>query len=122
MKIEIIGVYPIDACEPCHLFEILITDHNGVIDVGDFTQDWPGKPKSSWQVPWDERVLDATGEKDVLGPFPREIVADGDLRVVFFFHYLDFDRPLITPAGEIPVPAATDRPRRLDFLHYESPC
>jgi hypothetical protein len=122
MKIVIIGVYPVGVSEPCHLVELLISNHNGTIDIANFTQESPGQPKTNWQVPWDERVLDAAGEKDVLGQFPNEIVADGDLRVVFFFHYLDLDRPLITPVGRIPLPVLTDRPDRLNFLQYESPC
>lgn len=122
MKIEIIGVYPVDeAQEPCHLIELQITEHSGPIDVGAFTQEWPGKPKSSWQVAWDERVLNPEGTEDQLGKFPRNIVADGSLRLTFYLHYLSVDRPLITPAGEIPIPTPSKRPARLNFLKYMVP-
>jgi hypothetical protein len=122
MKVEIIGVYAVDAREPCHLVELRISDHIGEVDIGRFTQEWPGKDRSSWQVPWDERVLNEEGTKDAMGRFPRNVPVDGSARVAFFFHYLNFDRPLITPAGKIRIPDAGALPKRLRFMEYKSPC
>lgn len=122
MRISFVGVYPVDAPEPCHLIELLISDCVGVIDVRDFTQEVPGQSQDYWQAPWDERVLDATGQHDLLGRFPQQINAHGEVRIAFFFHHLDFTRPLATPAGPVSVPAPSDRPDRLKFLLYEEPC
>jgi hypothetical protein len=122
MQIDVIGAYPVEAPESCHLVEIIVREHRGPIDVGSFTQHISGRPQDSWQVPWDERILDANGNKQLLERFPRDIIADGPLRLAFFFHYLRFDRPLITPAGEVALPPPTKRPDRLAFIEYESPC
>jgi hypothetical protein len=122
MVIDVLGIYPVEAPEPCHIIELMIRGHVGVLDVGAFTQERPGQPRSNWQVPWDERVLSTDGTKDLLGQFPVRIASDGTaLRLAFFFHYLDFDRPLITPAGELALRDPEDKPDRLAFLNYESP-
>ena len=40
MHIEIIGVYPVEADEPCHLIEIMINRSEGdEVDLGQFTQE-----------------------------------------------------------------------------------
>jgi hypothetical protein len=122
MRIEIVGVYPLEAPEPCHLVEVLIRDHADPLDVGTFTQELPGEPRSNWQVPWDERALSADGTSDLAGRFPRRIESDGaPLRLAFFFHYLDIDRPLLTPAGDLPLPPGRPRPDRLAFMTYDGP-
>jgi hypothetical protein len=123
MVIDILGIYPVESPEQCHVVELMIRGHVGVLDFGAFTQERPGEPRSNWQVPWDERVLSVDGTKDLLGQFPSKIESDGKpLRLTFFFHYLDFDHPLITPAGELALQSPEDRPDRLAFLNYESPC
>jgi hypothetical protein len=123
MVIDVLGIYPVEAPEPCHIIELMIREHIGVLDVGAFTQESPDQPPSNWQVPWDERILNADGTKDVLGQFPAQIKADGTpLRLVFFFHYLDFHRPLMTPTGKLALEPPVEKPDRLAFLEYESPC
>ena len=122
MRVDILGIYPVDAPEPCHLIELMVRDYTGVLDVGAFTQERLGQPTSNWQVPWDERVLSPDGSRDLLGPFPAKIQSDGTpLRLAFFFHYLDLRRPLITPAGELALRAPQEMPDRLAFLTYEGP-
>ena len=64
------------------------------------------------------RPLTTGGE--LLDPGPLAPI-DGDARIVFFFHYLDPGRPLLTPAGRVPLPRATPRPRRLAAIAYEEP-
>ncbi len=121
-QIDVIGIYAVEASQPCYLVELLIRQHTGPIDVGRFTQATPGQPQSNWQVPWDERVLNSDGTADLLGRYPSKIVADGTpLRLAFFFHYLNFERPLITPAGDVILPSAETVPSRLAFLEYEAP-
>ena len=92
--LKIIGVHPIEAAEPCHLIEIELMEAPGSeFDFGDFTQEAPGEPRSNWQVAYDERSLD-----------------DSLLRWAFFFHYLDFQRPLKTPFGDMTPPRETPIP------------
>ena len=43
------------------------------------------------------------------------------MRYAFFFHYLDFEKPLVTPAGSLSVPKATNAPAHLKDIEYESP-
>src|SRR5262245_1786495 len=120
MLIEVIGVYSVQAHEPCHLVELWIRGLIGALTVGEFTQEVEGQPRDNWQVPYDERVLNQSGTVQIEDPFPQEIENDGgDVRLAFFFRYLDFARPLETPIGPVPLPAATTKPSRLHFLKYE---
>lgn len=118
--VEIVGVYPVpNAPEPCYLLEVRIIDSPG-FDIREFTQDVPGQPERNWQVPYDERVLSAGGDEIVptRWPTPPEVLS-GDVRLVFFMHYLDLSRPLRTPFGEIPLPEPSEQPERLAMVEYE---
>ncbi len=122
MNVNIIGVYPVEeTAEPCYLIEVVVDDFQGDVDLAEFTQEIPGQPRENWQVPWDEYVLDEKGVSGELAPFPGPLRVFGSQRIAFFFHYLDFSRPLITPIGQVHFPMATQRPDRLSFMGYESP-
>jgi len=103
---KIIGVHPIPADEPVHLIEFLVEGDGKDFDIGEVTQEDKAQPKSNWQVPYDERLLDET---------------DGTARWAFFFHYLDFSKPLLTPFGSVPLPKPTQAPAHLQGIEYESP-
>ena len=105
-KAKIIGVHPVEANEPVHLIELLVEGDTDAFDIGEVTQEVPGQPRSNWQAPYDERVLEES---------------DGKIRYAFFFHYLDFKKPLITPAGSLSVPKPTKQPAHLKEIEYESP-
>jgi len=121
MRIDIVGVYRIRSRQPCHLVEVRISKYRGPLDLVAFTQESPDQDRDNWQAPWDERVLNLEGTKDMLGQFPRRIQVDGELRLTFFMHYLDWDFPLITPAGELELPDSEEVPDRLKFITYEEP-
>ena len=89
-QVDVVGVYPVDADEPCHLVELHVRDFVGVFDAGEFTQEAPGQPKDNWQVPYDERLLDSNGFPIVSGNVFPEFKSEGSMRLTFFFHYLDF--------------------------------
>jgi hypothetical protein len=123
MKIEIIGVYPVRANEPCHLVELWVRELYGDLPMCEFTQELADRPRDNWQAPYDERVLDVDGTSQVSERFPQSIDSDGnDVRLAFFFHYLDSSKPLLTPSGPVQIPSETKRPSRLKFFKYESPC
>jgi hypothetical protein len=103
---KIIGVHPIEADEPVHLVEILVEGDVDNFDIGEVTQEVPGQPKSNWQAPYDERVLEELKQKR---------------RYAFFFHYLDVEKPLLTAAGSLSVPKVTKAPEHLKDIEYESP-
>jgi hypothetical protein len=122
--VEVLGVHPVKAREPCHLVEIVIRNNVGKFDQADFTQVWPGKDRSSWQVAYDATFLESDGSEMKLAwmlnrddpTFWRR-----DIRLAFFFHYLRLERPLQTPLGEVSIPAVSPRPERLAFMRYSPP-
>jgi hypothetical protein len=86
------------------LIEIKIEPANAKIDWGEFTQPIPGEPRSSWQVPYDERSIAKTSG-----------------HWAFFLHFVDVARPLSTPLGERPLPRPTPIPSHLVSIKYEAP-
>lgn len=121
---RVLGVYPVKSDEPCHLVELVIEGSDTPVEIGDITQEVPGLDRSGWQVPWAERVLDKSGEK-ILAKAPeldgRPELLQGAVRLVFFLHYLDLARPLITPFGDLPLPLPSKRPARLRMVRYQAP-
>lgn len=105
-KATIIGVHWVETDEPVHIIELLIEGDTEDFDVGAVTQEVAGQSKSNWQAPYDERVLEESDRK---------------IRYAFFFHYLDFKKPLITPAGSLSLPKPTSKPAELKDIEYESP-
>ena len=123
-KVEIIGIYPIEADEPVHLIEIIIKESEGVFDIGEFTQEILNEPQANWQVPYMEYILDSEGDKILADDFEANSKPElwiGNMRIVFFFHYLDFTKPLKSPFGNIILPKETKLPQRLKIIHYDSP-
>jgi hypothetical protein len=122
--VEVVGVYPVVAAEPCHLVELIVRENDEPFDVGAITQADPACPRSEWQVPYEEKLLKSSGDGVLHDPWrgPGEPSSwKGSVRLAFFLHYLDLDRPLLTPFGEVPLPPPTERPARLDDLAYEAP-
>ncbi len=104
--IRIIGVHPIPANEPCHLLEIELRVPSDQFDFGLVTQEMPDQPEANWQVAWDEQQV---GDEAATS------------RWAFFFHYLDFGRPLLTPLGPITLPEPTPVPDHLKAIEYYEP-
>jgi len=116
MRIEVVGVYPVAAAERCHLIELLIAEAEPAAHaVESITQEAAGQSRDNWQVAYDEHYLTSDGERQC------EPASAGEARVAFFFHHLDFRRPLLTAAGPVPLPPPSPRPSRLDFIDYEGP-
>ena len=107
MRIEILGNYRIGN-EPWRLIEIQASDVQGALDFDSFALPVPGQPRSNWQVPWDERVLSDGKRSD-------------EVRACFFL-FVESDEQLLTPAGPVTLPPASERPRHLDFVQFEDPC
>jgi hypothetical protein len=104
MSFRIIGVHPIEAAEPCHLIEVELSDGSAGFDWGEVTQGAPGRDRSNWQVAYDEQELD-----------------DNANRWAFFFHYLEFNEPLLTPGGPVALPVETPLPEHLRHVEYDAP-
>lgn len=103
---RIVGVYPIKANQPVHLVELLIDGSGDAFAFDEVTQEQPNRSQTDWQVAYDERLIEEV---------------DGKARFVFFFHYLDFTRPLVTPVGPLPLPRPKPLPARLRSIRYEAP-
>ena len=88
---EIIGLYPIEAKEPVHLVEIRIKNSQGLFDIYNFTQEVHGQPKTNWQVPYNEKILDEKGNNVIADGFSVTNISSlctGNVRIIFFFPIL----------------------------------
>jgi hypothetical protein len=103
MPFIIRGIHPVEAKEPCFLIEAEVNGEDS-FDWGKVTQENPMQPSSNWQVAYDEQLIDA---------------ARGAW--VFFFHYLDFNKPLLTSAGSVELLPPAPRPAYLDDVEYFEP-
>ena len=120
MKIEILGVHPVESEVPCHLIEIVVEGHGEALDLIKLTQRNETLDRRHWQVPYDECLLSEDGTAaEEYARSPIEL--QGRLRLAFFFHCLDLDRPLETPIGEVRLPPSATRPERLSFIQYYEP-
>ncbi len=120
-QIEIVGVYPIRVDNTVHLIELILHNLNGPIDMADITQEKPGWSRDYWQVPYEERILDSSGNTIVANPWfdNRLDIWIGDIRMAFFFHDLDLSHPLLTPFGPVMLPEPSILPLRLKNMTYE---
>jgi len=123
-QIRVIGIYPVEADEPVHLIEVSVLGAQGIFDLGNITQEIPEKPRDNWQVPYMEQILSVSGDEVLADDYEASMRPDlwqGNVRLVFFFHYLDFERPLQTPFGLVQLPAESELPDRLSMIEYEQP-
>jgi len=120
--VEVIGVHPVRGVPSCFLIEAVIEGPSDVPDFGQFTQPMADRPRSEWQVAYDERLLDDMGERVVSDVFLRRPATwPEQARVAFYFHSLDVQRPLVIPYGGVTLPPPGDAQERLAFLRYEAP-
>jgi hypothetical protein len=90
--------------ENLYLIEVEFDPPDGQVNWSGITQPIPGKLRSEWQVPWDEREIDKAAGK-----------------WAFFLHFVDVNKPLDTPIGPIELPRPTPRPSHLSGCIYELP-
>jgi hypothetical protein len=124
MKTEtnVIGVYTVEGQTNVHLIELDIKAKHTDIDIGEFTQRQRGVDQLDWQAPWDEKYLNREGT-EITGDW-LEVPKDKteNTRIVFFLHFIDFDKPLTTPFGEIDLKIPEPMPNRLSsIIEYEKP-
>jgi hypothetical protein len=94
------------------LIEVLVENRDDHFDVGDFTQ--PGRE----QVAYDEAYLSPDGTS-VLSRL--RMPEDGSLRLAFFLHFFDPEKPLVTSYGELPTPPIQKMPDILPLLVLYEP-
>ena len=118
-KVEVIGVYAVPEemwthNQPVYLIELQFRGATP-FKAGSLVQEMPGQPEANWQVAYDERELDASGERE-MGERSLSYEYEGDVRLAFFLHLIDFERPLLTPFGDVALPSPTEVPKRLAWL------
>ena len=101
---KIIGVYEVANEVECYLIEVDLGNSSESFDWSGVTQKSETQPRSNWQVAYDEQ---------------RVVI--GENKWVFFFHYLDFKKPLLTPQYKLNLPLPTVLPNRLKHIKYEAP-
>jgi hypothetical protein len=94
-----------------YLVEVLIERLDSDFDPGTFTQEQAGAPRDNWQVPYDEKFLDADGISERSPPSGLS-----STRLAFFMHDLNPSRPLQTQYGPVSLPQPTPMPVRLSSL------
>jgi hypothetical protein len=87
-----------------YLLEIAIEPTDADVNWSAITQPIEGQPRANWQVPYDERRIDAR-----------------ENHWAFFFHFLDRSRPLQTELGDRELPQTTPIPPHLQWILYELP-
>ena len=112
-SLELIGVYEVAGEPDVFLVELVVDRRPSEVDVGAFGQEEPGRPREEWQVPWMEHYLNREGTELIAEVFdlPADDVAP--TRLAFFLHFVAFERPLITPFGEVELPESGPMPGRL---------
>jgi hypothetical protein len=99
------------------LIEAIVRNRTGVFNVADFTQPEDEVPRAEWQAAYLETYLSADGESRIDGPPTQEA---GNLRLVFFLHFWDPNKPLRSSYGDVQCPAPEPMPERLARLvQYE---
>lgn len=120
-SIELIGIYQLNHPSIIHIIELQVNEEIQEFDISKFTQEMEGQDKMNWQVPYDEKFLDS--DNKVIGDWiniPTSLHAE--TKIVFFFHELNFDKPLITPYGELVISSAIDQPNWMkEIMNYEAP-
>jgi hypothetical protein len=97
------------------LIEVIVRNRDNKFNISDFTQGSEDEPVGSWQVAWAEAFLTMNGESLAVERWsdPPET---GDLRIAFFIHYWDANKPLSTSYGDIFCPPPGKMPERLKKL------
>jgi hypothetical protein len=117
--VEIVGIYEVADAADAHLLEVRSVTPPNELHLDALTQEDPGHPRENWQAPWMERWLDPSGEQVLTEAFDPPPEGLCESRLVFFLHFLSFDRPLLTPAGPVELPALIPLPPRLASIEYE---
>jgi hypothetical protein len=99
--------------EAASLIEVVISNRDSQFKTDDFGQD------GSDQAPYNEVFLSLDGSTIVSEGF--DVPIGSEIRLAFFFHFLDPQLPLRTSYGEVKLPDPTPIPDRLAALIVYDP-
>ena len=97
------------------MVEAIVRHRDDRFDVGQFSQRQDAVPEGNSQVAWAEAYLTPDGEALLVERW-SEPPQSGDLRVGFFLHFWQSDRPLRSSYGDVACPAVQEMPDRLARL------
>lgn len=112
---ELVGIYKIEGADSVNLIELLFEEEINDFNPGEITQEIRNQDKLNWQTAYDVKYLNLSGTKLIGDDFnkPKELLS---FRVVFFFHYLDISKPMISQYGQINLTKVKELPERLERL------
>jgi hypothetical protein len=102
-----VGIHSVSSQEDAYLIELIAEGNLDDFAFDEITQEMEDIPRSSWQAPFDERLLEST---------------PCFARYAFFFHFVNFTKPLITSFGPLELKEPTATPEHLAAMTYEQPC
>lgn len=114
--VQVVGVYTVQETSEAYLIELIIQESADKLDMGHFMQEMPGKPKSYWQVAYDEQYLNLDGNTVIVSTWDKPLGGPPVTRVAFFLHFVNFSLPMLTPFGPVGLPQPTPIPDRLAAL------
>jgi hypothetical protein len=112
-ELQVIGVYKIEENADVHLIELIMPAIPSEVQVDEITQEISDEPRENWQVAYDERYLNSTGDK-IIGDYfdlPKENV--WPTRIAFFLYCIDFSKPILTQFGPVSLSQPIKVPDRL---------
>ena len=105
------------------LVEVLVRDRDDTLSIDDFGQSEGESVGAEGQVAYMEVLLSDDGARALSEPFDSirfSDLASPHARLVFFLHYFDSTRPVLTSCGPKMPPALTPTPKRLaKIIRYE---
>lgn len=122
IPVKLIGLYSVEENPDVTLVELLIDKKANEIDIGEFTQEIENEPRLNWQVPFAEKYLDEGGNTIIGDDIDLPEKLTETTRLTFFFYFLDTNKSLITPFGQLQLTQKSTQPKRIkDLIVFEDP-
>ena len=122
VTVELVGLYQVEKHPDKTLVELLIGQKANEIDLVQFTQEMKKTPRENWQAPFGEKYLDIEGKEVIGDDIDMPTVLTDTTRLTFFIYFLDLQKPLLTPYGELQLVEKTEPPQRIkDIIAFEDP-
>ena len=120
-KMRLEGIYRLENHDQVYIIELFFNESPDQVDLGQITQESIEIDRMSWQAPYDEIYLNEAGDK-MIGDSLNIPENCNYTRILFFFHYLDFKKPLLTHIGNLDLTNPISIPDRLkNLIIYNKP-
>ena len=96
--------------------EVSINEKASNVDICEFTQHLENTPRINWQVPFSEKYLNMDGDM-IIGD--ESHLPEGfydSTRLLFYIYFLDINKTLLTPFGELELIEKIKQPKRIEKL------